>query len=319
MKHLTAQLRTLALLLRQQVPLVVAVERLARRQPEWTACAQALNAGASWPEGLALVPSLPAEALPLLIAELGSDLAEAVQLTAGMIEARDSQRRRWAGLLIYPSLLLGGAITVLLLVSYLFQTYLVVNFGAGTGALYETICVASAWVMRVAPVLVMLPVVAVLSLRSPRLRSNFIPIASAQLKSDQCLAFLTWLRLALRSHYSFPEAIRVASGAVVIQPLRQQLLQVADQMERGSELEQCLPTLTLWSPTARWLWLQCERQAQSQESLELACQCLGETLRFQSQLLLISLQTGFILYIGGLTLGMLLIVLSPVLALIGSM
>ncbi|MBS2035603.1 hypothetical protein JST97_11495 [bacterium] len=300
MPGLARELRSLALLLDQGQSLAWCLQRLGSQNQLWLKAASQAEAGAGWSE---IARGLP-EPMAALIPER-DDFPANLRLCADLLDDRQRRLRFWRNVSIYPLLLYLAALALGLFVSLVSRAESSV-MGESIG-LIRVMLTASNLFLGCLPGLLCLPLLLAALLRRPALRQH-VPVLGFLASMQDSVAFFRWLELAHRLQPGLPESIELASRACVLQPLRQGLEKLAEELRSGSSLDRARSGLP---PLAGWALLQAEKQ-QFRPSQVLALVALIERkLEFYREWAGSLLTFGGYLVAGGMALWCSLCVLLP--------
>jgi type II secretory pathway component PulF len=110
----------------------------------------------------------------------------------------------------------------------------------------------------------------------------YIPFMRQYLRFDAARSFSQTLALLLSYRVPAPAAIRLAADTISNRWLRRRLLEVADQVERGEGLGECLRETRALPPSVAWrIWSAYYRSGLEQELVAVAASCEQELLGWE--------------------------------------
>lgn len=276
MAHLALDLRSLALLLEQGLPIQEAVGQLASgNSPEWQKTVERMRAGAPLQEA---ADWLPAWLVQLLQSPERLELPQLLRRSAGLLDERQERLRFWRSVLIYPLLLWFACVCLGALMSSVSRSQFVV-MGMAHSRMSQILTEITGVYLQVFPLLLAMPLLLGLVLRQEALRAR-LPIIGASACQREATSFLAWLELALSGGRALPEALETAAAGCVIEPVRREVLNLAELSRQGSSLQEASLVLTLWPPLARWALAESEKSGFHPATLLHLQQILAEKSRF---------------------------------------
>jgi type IV pilus assembly protein PilC len=249
------EMRSLALLLEQGLPLTEAVEHLAERNPKgWRQTATRIREGASLAQA---ADRLPDWLCGLLQTDCQMALPELLRRAATLYDQRRARQRAWRAILIYPLVLWFGCVSLGGLMSFISQAQFGMLDIAST-RVSQLMNLLSALYLRFFPLLLASPLLLGALLKRDSMRAR-LPVVGYAARQQEAAGCLGWLELAVEAGLPLPEALETAAAGCVIKNFRHELLQAAQACRSGSSLADISQQLKLWPALGRWALAQAEK------------------------------------------------------------
>ncbi|MCK3838875.1 MULTISPECIES: type II secretion system inner membrane protein GspF [Pseudomonas] len=260
--------------------------------------------------------------------ERSGHLGSVLLRLADHTEARQAARQQMQLALLYPSVLLVTAISIVgFLLGYVVPDVINVFLDSGQTLpiLTRALVAISTWLQRFG-LLLLLSITALsfavrLGVRTPRWRTRWdafvlrLPLAGGLISASSHARFISTLAILGRSGVPLLEALEIAGEVVINRPIRAQLKAIANAVREGVSLTRAIELNGRFPPMMLYMIASGERSGDLDNMLDRAAKQQEQQLSTDIALLVGLFEPTMLVFMGGSVLLIVLAILMPILSL----